>query len=607
MEDLLEKVVEDGGAISPQTTNVLLKCVDGLRRHLADLRSGNRESGYLGQLAGDLVASQAEPPVSDAAARATYVGEVRFQPDLPTAGLKAQLIYEKLVKLGDVSDCQPLPEQLDAIDRLDAFRFRVTTAQSAEAVAGQLRVSGVQEVKIEPLAASAVVGPASRRSDFSADGRDARPTDDGRDARPTVPSKSQPEANPHAAPGHRPAETVRVDTDRLDQLMDLAGQLVISRAQFSQIGERLKAAVDGHPIVRELFEAIHQLERVSDGIQKSVMDIRMVPIGPLFARFQRVVRDISRSGGKEVRLEILGEKTELDKRMIDELGDPLVHLVRNSANHGIEPPEERQAVGKPRQGTVTLDAFHRGNSIVIEVRDDGRGLNVGRIRRKAIDKGLLTEADANRMTPQQIQQLIWKPGLSTAEKVTNVSGRGMGMDIVKTKIEELSGAVDIDSVQGTGTTIRIKLPLTLAILPSLMVQIAGDVFAMPLEAVTKIVGVNRNHIRAVHGQRMTTVRGRVISVVRLDDVLRFRRPAGDAQAAAETTLVVVGDAGREIGLAVNRVIGEEDVVIKAIAENYKNVPGVAGASVLGDGRVALILDVPALIAALSNKTAHATC
>ncbi len=401
-----------------------------------------------------------------------------------------------------------------------------------------------------------------------------------------------------------PSETVRVDTDRLDQLMGLAGQLVINRAQFSQIGDRLKAVADcnqavhtldklsaeldklgsrrtphrrptphtgigvslrpgpadpqrpgahsprgpdsepGAGSVRELFEAIHQLDRVSDGIQKSVMDIRMVPIGPLFARFNRVVRDISRASGKQVRLEIAGEKTELDKRMIDELGDPLVHLVRNSADHGIEPPDEREAAGKPRQGTVTLDAFHRGNSIVIEVRDDGKGLDTDRILRKALDKGLVTEADAQRMTAHQIYQLIWKPGLSTAEKVTDVSGRGMGMDIVKTKIEELSGTVDISSERGKGTTITIKLPLTLAILPSLMVDIAGDVFAMPMEAVTEIVSVSRNQVRTVHGRPMATVRGRVVPLVRLGDLLSFHRAdcAAETCQTAETTLVVVNDA-----------------------------------------------------------------
>jgi two-component system, chemotaxis family, sensor kinase CheA len=682
MEDIFERLVGAGESLTPPTSDVLLKSIDGLRQHVADLRSGGRESDHFGPLARDLLAAQPgeqtqaeqgpcrpEPsrgqPPSDRnaqtlAGRGAYRGKVTFQDGLPTAGLKAQLIHEKLVKLGEVSDCQPPPGQLDAIDHLDCFRFQVTTDQPVEVVANQLRVAGVLQVSLEEI---------NTHSEERGN-RPALPVP--AETTPAV-AKAQPplaEAGQRAATtGPRPAETVRVDTERLDQLMDLAGQLVINRAQFTQIGTRLKTVVDCNqavraldklsgeldklgadgeiridgahstselasmqaqirrlrgdlePIrrevqtlsqardsVRELFEAIHQLERVSDAVQKSVMDIRMVPVGPLFARFQRVVRDISRASGKQVRLEIAGEKTELDKRMIDELGDPLVHLVRNSADHGIETPDQREAAGKPRQGTVTLDAYHRGNSIVIEVRDDGKGLDTDRILRKALEKELITEADAARMTTQQIQQLIWKPGLSTAEKVTDVSGRGMGMDIVKAKIEELSGAVEIASEKGKGTTIRIKLPLTLAILPSLMVDIDGEFFAVPMEAVTEIVSAGRDGVRTVQGRPMATVRGRVISLVRLGDLVTFHRGgAAQTKQTTGTTLVVVNDAGREIGLAVDRVIGEEDVVIKSIAENYRNVPGVAGASILGNGRVALILDVPALIASLSKRAALATC
>lgn len=581
MEDGLEKIIATGASLLPQMNDVLLKCTDGLRRHVADLRGGNHASGYLGPLAAEL-----------ATAILAYGGGTADDP-------------------------------------------------------------------------AALESPAAGRENLP-------PANDAGASRPSA------EANPRACTAApRPAETVRVDTERLDQLMDLAGQLVINKAQFSQIGDRLKPVmesmqavraldeisaeldklnfagtvrVDGahlanevesmraavrrlrgglgpirHAVqtlgrardsVRELFEAIHQLDRVSDGIQKGVMDIRMVPIGPLFARFNRVVRDISRAGGKQIRLEILGEKTELDKRMIDELGDPLVHLVRNSADHGIEAPDEREAAGKPRQGAVTLEAYHRGNSIVIEVRDDGKGLDADRILRKAVDKGLVTEADGARLTPPQIYQLIWKPGLSTAEKITDVSGRGMGMDIVKTKIDELSGTVEIASERGKGTTIRIKLPLTLAILPSLMVDIAGDFFAVPMEAVTEIVSFARNQVRTVRGRPVATVRGRVISVVELDELLTFHSgeqgagsreqdcvlSAARSALPTETTLVIVHDESREIGLAVDRVIGEEDVVIKSIAENYKNVPGVAGASILGNGRVALILDVPALISAPARSS-----
>ncbi|MCX7425170.1 MAG: chemotaxis protein CheW [Planctomycetia bacterium] len=445
--------------------------------------------------------------------------------------------------------------------------------------------------------------------------------------------------------------------------MNLAGELVISRARFARVGDRLRetlgsqrsmqafqdvfsalgrmseAGADGgdrqtlraeldalrsqargiqthlepvrreiealaraHASINELGEAIHQLDLVTDGIQKSVMDTRMVPIGPLFTRFKRVIRDITRLNGKRVQLVIDGEKTELDKRMIDELGDPLIHMVRNSADHGIELPEVRRAAGKPEEGTITLNAYHRGNSIVVEVSDDGKGLPTERILRKAIEKGIVTEADAERMTPRQIHQLIWEPGLSTAEKVTEVSGRGMGMDIVKSKIEGLNGTIDLDSTPGRGTTLTIKLPLTLAILPSLMVDVDGDVFAMPIESVVEIVSVGGRDLTTLFGQRTARVRGRVVSVVRLDDVFSFNRGGSGAgrNQGDELTLVIVGESGHEIGLAVDRVIGEEDVVIKSMAENYKNIAGIAGASVLGNGQVSLILDVPALIGMASN-------
>ena len=450
--------------------------------------------------------------------------------------------------------------------------------------------------------------------------------------------------------------------------MDLAGQLVINKAQFAQIGDRLRTAMvykqsqqalnrvsaeldrlgsqvvlrlDGehsagvqeairshlrriqneleplrrevqaisqtHELVEELFEAIHQMGRVSDGIQQSVMDTRMVPIGPLFARFKRVVRDITRSTGKQARLDIRGDNTELDKRMIDELGDPLVHLVRNSVDHGIEAPDVREAAGKPREGTVTLDAFHRGNNIIIEVRDDGKGLDADRILRKCLEKGLVTKADAEKMTSQQIYQKIWEPGLSTADKVTEVSGRGMGMDIVKSKIDELSGTTDIDSVPGQGTTITIKLPLTLAILPSLMVEIRGDVFAIPMETVVEIVSVTRSQLSSVQGRQMASVRGRVVSLLRLGDLLAFHgvEDAATAQ-SSDSTLVIVGEGAGEVGLAVDRVIGEEDVVIKSLAENYDNVRGIAGASILGDGRVSLILDIAGLVEIITKTTTCST-
>ena len=732
MEDLLQELIQTHGSLPSGVADVLLKCTDALQRNVAELKQGTARSDHFGQLARELLAARPGSLAEEPCGRTTYVGEVHFEPSLPAVGLKASLIYEKLAKLGDVSECDPRPESFDEIEQLDCFRFHLATDQPLEAIQDRLRVTGVLEARVEPLDHSLLPSedgrgvrtskdqPTSHLADFAGrpsqtvrksagweapkstgrpwvHGAQARPTakrgscsSAGPDREPTVTEQPAAPAAVPPAPGaaktkdcepraadaeQRPTETVRVDIDRLDHLMDLAGQLVINKAQFAQIGDKFRSVLgcrhseqalnkvsteldrmgsqialrlDGEhspavlegirshvrriqneleplrrevqafrqarEVVEDLLEAIHQLGRVSDGIQQSVMDTRMVPIGPLFARFKRVVRDITRSTGKQARLKICGENTELDKRMIDELGDPLVHLVRNSVDHGIEAPEVREAAGKPREGTVTLDAFHRGNSIVIEVRDDGKGLDADRILRKCLEKGLVTTADAEKLTTQQIYQKIWEPGLSTAEKVTEVSGRGMGMDIVKSKIEDLSGTVDIDSVPGQGTTITIRLPLTLAILPSLMVEIRGDVFAIPMEAVVEIVSVAQDQVNSVQGRQMARVRGRAVVLLRLGELLSFHggRPADAASpghpvlGVAETTLVIVGEAGEEVGLAVDRVIGEEDVVIKSIAENFANVLGIAGASILGDGRVSLILDIASLVEIVSKKAACST-
>ncbi len=719
MEDQLQHLSDTNGSLSPELTDAMLRATDGLRSFLGNLKHGSIGEDNFSILASGLLAAQnsgspqtaatepaavampdvcGEPPADVAQAEPLqvddelrnkawrnvpdgtrgFVGRVRFQQNLPLVGLKAQLIHEKLANLGKICCFIPDPATLDDLDTIDVIEFGVVTEQDVQHVQQQLRIGGVEDAVCEAMspttkpeiARESPSSPAGAKPSVPTARRPARPepaaeVDEAGDTptRKTAAAVQRKERAAEANSGNRPTETLRVDIDRLDQLMNLAGQLVISRARFTQIGERLKASISGkHSAqvlnsivaalnkiaggtidpsveraqlqaeldavrgqarriqadlesvcrdvealqqirgnVNELGEAIHQLGRVSDGIQQSVMDTRMVPIGPLFTRFKRVVRDITRSNGKSVRLVISGEKTELDKRMIDELGDPLIHMVRNSVDHGVELPEEREAKGKPREGTVTLDAFHRGNSIYIQVTDDGKGLDPEKILRKALDKGIVAEADAEKMTTHQIYQLIWEPGLSTADKVTEVSGRGMGMDIVKSKIEDINGTVDLASTPGQGTTLTIKLPLTLAILPSLMVEVEGDVFAMPMESVVEIVRVGRKDLTTVQGFWTARVRGRVISMVRLDGVLSWNRPRSSASFDEETTLVIVGESGQEIGLAVDRVLGEEDVVIKSMAENYRNVAGIAGASILGDGRVSLILDAAALIDMSSHQ------
>ncbi len=415
--------------------------------------------------------------------------------------------------------------------------------------------------------------------------------------------------------------------------MNLAGELVITKARFVAIAKGLEELFRGSTAqvetgrireareqVKALSEAIHSLGRVSDGLQKGVLDTRMVPIGPLFERFRRVIRDLSIASGKEVNLQIGGEKTELDKRMIDELSDPLIHMVRNAVDHGLEPPDERERAGKPRAGTVWLQASHRGNSVVITVGDDGRGIDCRRIRQKVVAKGLLSEHEATELSDRDLIAYIWHPGLSTAETITEISGRGVGMDIVKGRIENLSGAVDVRSVFGQGTTFTIRLPLTLAIMSSLLVRIYDEIYAIPLDHIDEIVEIRPGQIYRVQGRPAIEIRKKIVALASLGDVFRWGgrghpsarngtpdsgdgRPAAD-EAHEKRTVVVVQDGETTIGLVVDELIGMQEVVLKSLEKNFRSIPGLSGASILGDGRVSLILDLDAVIDMVARPTVH---
>ncbi|MFO0946082.1 MAG: Hpt domain-containing protein [Planctomycetota bacterium] len=643
--------------------------------------------------------------------------EITFEPDLHFVDLKGEVIATKLASRGSLLGCEPPIDQLEGGTRLT---ISVQTSEEIDALLRLVNMDGVRSARVSRFDAngalvesrmmeSVTVGAAAADSLGSmAEEREPNPSTPQplpppERSAPAFPSSAAsleqrhangkgpavnavaprsmtavPEkfdetvAEPPRVPGKlvnaadnanaKVAETVRVEIDRLDHLMNLAGELVINKARFAQIAggmqgifqgktalfaardiedrlaglgnllhaakeenrplsdvdsllsqiERLK---DDFGVVRDsldrvqegrqqyhaMAEAIHQLTRVSDGIQKSVMDTRMVPVGPLFVRFKRVIRDIARGHGKEVNLVIGGEKTELDKRMIDELGDPLIHMVRNAVDHGLETPEEREASGKPRMGTIRLDAMHRGNSVLITISDDGRGIHPDKIRSKLVEKGILGEAEAAAASDKQIINYIWSPGFSTAAKVTDISGRGVGMDIVKNKIEELSGTIDVKSEPGRGSTFTIRLPLTLAIMPSLLATIRGEVYALPLENVEEIVKVPVSEIYSIAGQSTIKVRGRIIAMLRLEDV--FSWPTGEVAEsriseptiAKDHTIVIVQSNDNRIGLVVDSLLGEEDIVVKSLAENFMNIRGLAGASILGNGRVSLILDVGAVL------------
>jgi two-component system chemotaxis sensor kinase CheA len=382
--------------------------------------------------------------------------------------------------------------------------------------------------------------------------------------------------------------TLRVDIARLDSLMNLVGELVLSRNRLAQLAAQLHQHVEGSAELRELSETSAQIDFVTSELQMAVMKTRMVPIAKVFNKLPRLMRDLCKEIGKEIQLKLEGEETELDKSISDELNDPLVHIVRNAADHGIEAPEERIRAGKPRQGTVVVSAEHEGNNIIITVTDDGRGINPETIKQKAVEKGLITQAEAQEMTAQEAYQLVFEPGFSTASRVTNISGRGVGMDVVRTNITKLKGTIEIDSEVGKGTTLTIKVPLTLAIIQVLLVESCGEVYALPLLSVGEVVRIQPADIETVAGKEVLRVRNTVVPLVRINELFGRRR---DRRQADWWYVVIVDVGSQRFGIFVDALLGQREVVIKSLGEYFGTIPGIAGSTILGDGRVIMIVDV----------------
>ncbi|MBV8490463.1 MAG: chemotaxis protein CheA [Candidatus Eremiobacteraeota bacterium] len=394
-------------------------------------------------------------------------------------------------------------------------------------------------------------------------------------------------------------QTIRVDIERLDALLNLVGELVINRTRISDIAntlERLMAdkAIDGSlgiigPLAKDLADSAALLARTTNEIQESIMKVRMVPIGQVFDRFPRLVRDVAKARGKEVQLVISGAETDLDKTIVDEVGEPLMHLLRNSVDHGIEPPDVRESRGKPRAGTISLNAYHEGNQIIVEVSDDGGGIDLEKVRARGIRQGLISAED--RLPDRDIIELIFTPGFSTAEVISDVSGRGVGMDVVKKNITRLKGIFDIDTVPGQGTRFTIKLPLTLAIIQALLVRVVDELYAIPLDSVIESQRVEMPDVRTVHGNEVITLRGQVVPLVRIADFFELE----GVRDPDKVMIVIVGLQGRQVGLVVDSFEGEQEIVIKPLSDVVGRIPGISGATILGNGSISLIIDVHSLV------------
>ncbi len=479
-------------------------------------------------------------------------------------------------------------ENLSAPQQQDICCLKLTTMESEEDIWEALAfivdpVTLVIEAEVTAQAPADNISPAA---DKPAVMMDAPPAE-------SVKTPAEP-ARPKAAASSE-SSSIRVSIEKVDQMINLVGELVITQAMLAQTASQID------PVIHEkLLNGLNQLERNTRDLQESVMSIRMMPISFVFSRFPRVVRDVAAKLGKKVELKTIGEGTELDKGLIEKITDPLTHLIRNSLDHGIESPEKRVALGKPAQGTITLRASHQGGSIVIEVMDDGAGLNAEKILAKARERGLpISET----ITDQEIWMLIFEAGFSTAEVITDVSGRGVGMDVVKRNIQALGGRVEINSTLGQGTKISIRLPLTLAILDGLSVSVGDQLFIVPLTYITESLKPQAADIRTVRGQgRVVQVRGEYLPVIALHEVLGLQPAAAQIH---EGILVILDAEGCKAAMFVDALIGQHQVVIKSLESNYRRVQGVSGATIMGDGSVALILDAAALVSMIKQSQADA--
>jgi two-component system, chemotaxis family, sensor kinase CheA len=494
------------------------------------------------------------------------------------------------------------------VERLDAFAGVYDS--TAQAIEGPRADDDAQEdlTPVDDAQVAAFQAEVERLLAQAATAAPAAPAAAGAVAPPLDAAGATAGATPQvAAPGAAVAadvkrvknQTIRVDIERLDLLLNLVGELVINRTRISDIaatlGRQLGNGAGGDAglgaLAKDLSESSALLARTTNEIQESIMKVRMVPIGQVFDRFPRMVRDLAKARGKDIHLEIAGADTDLDKTIVDEVGEPLMHLVRNCIDHGIEPPDVREARGKPRHGTLKLNAYHEGNQVIIEISDDGGGIDVQRVRDKAIRMGVIAEAD--RLSDREIVELIFTPGFSTAESVTDVSGRGVGMDVVKKNILRLKGVFDVDSVPGEGTTFTMKLPLTLAIIQALLVNVAQELYSIPLDSVIESQRIDASEVRTVHGGEVITLRGQVVPLIRIAEFFRL-----DARRDPDKVMIViVGLQGRQVGLVVDSFQGEQEIVIKPLSDVIGRIAGISGATILGNGSISLIIDVHSLVAA----------
>lgn len=515
----------------------------------------------------------------------TFEISISLRDDCLLKAARVYMVFELLEKMGDVIKSSPTVERLENEDFDQSFTVALVTVEEKEVVQKKLmKVSEVTEIIVTEVSIEQL---KTRQKDDS-ENNEQNQLIQGKvkeDLQSDFVSEEEQEkvstSKPTVAMGNK---TIRVNIERLDILMNLFEELIIDRGRLESISKEISN--------NELDETVEKMSRITGDLQNIILNMRMVPVETVFNRFPRMVRQITRDLNKKINLEIIGAETELDRTVIDEIGDPLVHLIRNSLDHGIESPEIRKANGKPEEGTVVLRAYHSGNHVFIEIEDDGAGINRQRVLKKAISKGIVSESDAASLTDQQVAKLILSSGFSTAEVLSDISGRGVGLDVVKTTIESLGGTIEISSTEGKGSLFSIQLPLTLSIISVMLVELEKEIYAVPLSSIIETAIIKSSDILNAHNQKVIDFRGKVVPLVFLEDVFEVPKYSNEEE---YFSVVLVRKGEKMAGLVVDTFIGQQEVVLKSLGTYLSSVFAISGATILGNGKVALIIDCNALI------------
>lgn len=586
MEDVLNKARRDELKITPDIMDVVLESIDMMKGLLNAIR--------------DTGTDKTDIDITDVVKRLQSISQGGAVAESTTESTPAQTAPEVAQQsMSESAPTQSTPQTTQATestpaDKEDNVDYSKFTPEEVENEIQRLLKLRQEEDKARR---------AAKKQEEAQGGAQSMPTQSTPQPAPK-PTPATPKPAPKPAPatakksqGAKPndgavstnvEQTVRVDVKRLDHLMRLMGELVLGKNRLINIYDEVEERYDGEQFLEELNQVISSVSLVTSDLQLAVMKTRMLPVSKVFNKFPRMVRDLSREMGKSIELITSGEETELDKSIVEEIGDPLVHMIRNSCDHGVESKEDRIAAGKSETGKVELKAYNEGNHIVIEITDDGKGLDADMLKQKALEKGIINEREADTMTNKEAYGLIFKAGFSTAKVVTNVSGRGVGMDVVKTNIEKLNGIIDVESELGHGTVFKLKIPLTLAITQALIVGVQEEYYAIPLSSVVETVRINQDEVYMVDGKSVLRLRDEILTLVRLSDIFKVDNVIKNS---SEFYVVVIGLAENKIGVVVDYLVGQEEVVIKSLGYYLKGTEGIAGATVRGDGKITLIVDV----------------